>query len=84
MANETTAGGARTVVDARGSSCPGPITDLALAYRRASKGDVIELWGTDAGMPPDVRAWAEKTRNEVVSIETQPDKIVAVVRILNR
>ncbi len=82
MANEADA--QKTLVDARGSSCPGPITDLAMAYRRAKKGDVIELWGTDQGMPPDVKAWAEKTHNEVVSIETQADKIVAVVRILNR
>ena len=74
----------RTFVDSRGSSCPGPITDLALAYRRAKAGDVIELWATDPGMDADVRAWAAKTHNEVVSIENQPDKIVAVVRIVHR
>jgi len=74
----------RTLVDSRGSSCPGPITDLALAYRRAKVGDVIELWATDPGVKPDVRAWAAKTRNEIVSIEDQPDKIVTIVKILRR
>ncbi|HLW46530.1 MAG TPA: sulfurtransferase TusA family protein [bacterium] len=73
-----------TLVDSRGSSCPGPITDLALAYRRAKVGDVIELWATDPGVKPDVQAWAAKTRNEIVSIEDPPGKIVAVVRILRR
>ncbi len=75
---------ARTLVDSRGSSCPGPITDLAMAYRRAKTGDTIELWATDPGVKPDVRAWAAKTRNELVSVEDQPDKIVVIVRILRR
>lgn len=74
----------RTLVDSRGSSCPGPITDLALAYRRAKVGDVIELWATDPGVKADVRAWAAKTRNEVESIEDRPGKIVTVIRILRR
>ncbi len=87
MDNTTTGSTAameRTLVDSRGSSCPGPITDLAMAYRRSKKGDTIELWATDPGVKPDVQAWAAKTRNEVVSIEDQPDKIVVVVRILRR
>jgi tRNA 2-thiouridine synthesizing protein A len=74
----------RTIVDARGSACPGPITDLALAYRQAKVGDVIELWATDPGMKPDVRAWAAKTGNELVSVYQQGDKIVAVIRIVKR
>lgn len=81
MTNATTA---HTLVDSRGSACPGPITDLALAYRRSKVGDVIELWATDPGVKSDVRAWASKTRNEVVSIEDQSDKIVVVLNILRR
>lgn len=73
-----------TIVDSRGSACPGPIMDLARAYRRAKVGDVIELWATDAGVKADVRAWANKTKNEIVSIEDQADKIVAVLNILRR
>ena len=73
-----------TLVDSRGSSCPGPITDLAMAYRRAKVGDDIELWATDPGVKPDIQAWAAKTRNEIVSIEDQPDKIVVIVRVLRR
>lgn len=72
------------MVDSRGSACPGPITDLALAYRRSKVGDVIELWATDPGVKPDVRAWASKTGNEVVSIEDRGDEIVVVINILRR
>lgn len=73
-----------TIVDSRGSACPGPITDLALAYRRAKVGDIIELWATDPGVKTDVRAWAAKTKNEVVSVEDQGNKIVSVLRIVRR
>jgi tRNA 2-thiouridine synthesizing protein A len=73
-----------TIVDSRGSSCPGPILDLALAYRRSKVGDVIELWATDPAVKDDVRTWAEKTKNEIVSIEDQKDKIVSVLKIVRR
>lgn len=74
----------RTVVDSRGSACPGPITDLAMAYRRSKVGDVIELWATDPGVKPDTQAWAAHTGNRVLSVEDQPDRIVVVVEILRR
>jgi tRNA 2-thiouridine synthesizing protein A len=73
-----------TIIDARGSSCPGPILDLIRAYRRSKVGDVIELWATDPGVKSDVHAWAEKTKNEIVSIEDQKDKIVSVLKIVRR
>jgi len=55
-----------------------------MAYRRAKVGDVIELWATDPGVKPDVRAWATKTGNEIVSIEDRGDTIVTVLRIVKR
>ena len=45
---------------------------------------MIELWATDPGVKSDVRAWAEKTKNEIVSIEDQKDKIVSVLKIVRR
>jgi tRNA 2-thiouridine synthesizing protein A len=74
----------RTLVDSRGSACPGPITDLAMAYRRSKVGDVIELWATDPGVKADARAWAEHTGNRLVSIEDQDGKIVVVLEIVKR
>ena len=75
---------ARTLVDSRGSSCPGPITDLSLAYRRSKVGDVIELWATDPGVKPDVAAWAAKTGNRILSVEDRDDTIVVVIEIVKR
>lgn len=75
----------RTLVDSRGSSCPGPITDLSMAYRRAKVGDVIELWATDPGVKADTKAWSERTRNPILSMEERDDgTIVVVIKIERR
>ena len=74
----------RRLIDARGKACPGPITDLSLAYRRSKGGDVFELWATDPGIRPDLQAWAKKTGNEIVSVEERDGAIVAVLRIRAR
>jgi tRNA 2-thiouridine synthesizing protein A len=75
---------AKILVDARGSSCPGPIVELSKAYRNANVGDTIELWATDLGVKPDVNAWAQKTKNKIDSITEQQDKIVIIIEIQNR
>ncbi|MEM4314450.1 MAG: sulfurtransferase TusA family protein, partial [Thermoplasmata archaeon] len=51
-------------VDSRGSACPGPITDLVRAYKKANNGDIIELLATDSGIKADAKAWCERTGNE--------------------
>ncbi|MGC8586855.1 MAG: sulfurtransferase TusA family protein [Candidatus Micrarchaeia archaeon] len=76
--------GNKKVVDSRGSTCPGPITDLAIAYRNSSVGDEIELWATDPGVKADVQAWAAKTGNIIESITDQGDKIVVLIKIVKR
>ncbi|MEM4877649.1 MAG: sulfurtransferase TusA family protein, partial [Thermoplasmata archaeon] len=43
-------------VDSRGSACPGPITDLVRAYKKANNGDIIELLATDSGIKADAKA----------------------------
>ncbi len=75
---------AKKVIDSRGSACPGPITDLALAYRNASIGDEIELWSTDPGVKEDAKAWAQRTGNVIESITELPDKIVVLIKIVKK
>ncbi|MFP3143451.1 MAG: sulfurtransferase TusA family protein [Caldisphaera sp.] len=72
---------AKKVVDARGLSCPGPITNLTKAYRDAKNGDVLEIWATDPGFKSDIKAWIERTKNELVDLREEKDKIVAIVKI---
>lgn len=73
-----------TVVDSRGTMCPGPITDLFRAYRNAAIGDVLELWATDPAAKPDTQAWAKRSGNEIVSIVDEKDYVRIQVRILRK
>jgi tRNA 2-thiouridine synthesizing protein A len=73
-----------TVIDSRGSMCPGPITDLFRAYRNATIGDVIELWATDPAAKPDTQAWAKRSGNEIVSIIDDKGYVRIQVRILRK
>lgn len=71
-------------VDARGLACPGPLTNLIKAYRKANVGDVIEILATDPGFKPDLEAWAKRTGNEILSISEESGTIRALVRITSK
>jgi TusA-related sulfurtransferase len=72
------------VVDSRGTSCPGPITDLFKAYRNSQLGDVIELLATDPAAKPDVEAWARRSGNEVLDVINEKDHIRIIVKITKK
>ena len=76
--------GNHKIVDSRDTACPGPITDLALAYRDSKVGDVIELWATDPGVKADTAAWAEKTCNKILSVSEAEGKITVIIEIVKR
>ncbi|GGP22028.1 transcriptional regulator [Thermocladium modestius] len=72
------------IVDARGLSCPGPITELVKAYRNSRVGDVIEVLATDEGFKQDVQAWIRKTGNELLELKEDGGEIRALIRITKR
>lgn len=72
------------LVDSRGSFCPGPITDLFKAFRRANVGDEIELLATDPAAKPDVEAWARKSGNDVVNVTLDGNVLHILVRIVKK
>jgi len=75
---------ANIVVDARGSSCPGPIVELSKTYRNAKAGDIIEVWATDPGIKADAKAWADKTKNQIIGIKEEDGVIKVSIKIVNR
>ena len=72
------------VVDSRGTMCPGPITDLFKAYRRANIGDVIELLATDPAAKSDTQAWANRSGNEILAIIDEKDHVRIQVRVVKK
>jgi TusA-related sulfurtransferase len=69
-------------VDARGMACPGPISALTRAYRNASNGDIIVVMATDPGFEPDVKAWVERTKNELLELKKEGDVIIAKIKVI--
>jgi tRNA 2-thiouridine synthesizing protein A len=73
-----------TVVDSRGTMCPGPITDLFRAYRNANIGDVIELLATDPAAKSDTEAWTKRSGNEIIAVIDEKDYIRIQIRIVKK
>ena len=73
-----------TVIDSRGTMCPGPITDLFRAFRNANIGDTLELWATDPAAKSDVQAWAKRSGNEVLALIDEKGYVKIQVRILRK
>ena len=52
------------VVDARGTSCPGPILAAKKSVVDVKVGEVMEILATDSGTQKDIPAWAKKMGHE--------------------
>lgn len=73
-----------TIVDSRGTMCPGPITDLFRAYRNANIGDVIELLATDPAAKSDTEAWTKRSGNEIIAVIDEKDHIRIQIRVVRK
>jgi len=71
----------KIVIDARNMACPGPVTKVVKAYRKASNGDIIEVQATDPGFKPDIKSWVEKTGNKLVELKEEGGIIKAVIKV---
>jgi tRNA 2-thiouridine synthesizing protein A len=52
------------VVDARGTSCPGPLLAAKRSITEVSVGGIMELLSSDTGTKRDVPLWAQKMGHE--------------------
>ncbi len=58
------------VVDARGTSCPGPLLETKKAIATIPVGAVLETISSDAGTKADIPVWSKKMGHEYLgSIE---------------
>ena len=53
-----------TIVDARGTACPGPLLDAKKAITTLPVGGVLETLSSDEGTKVDIPTWARKTGQE--------------------
>jgi tRNA 2-thiouridine synthesizing protein A len=56
------------VVDARGTSCPGPILAVKKGIAGIQVGQVMEVLSSDSGTLKDMPAWCKKTGHELLGV----------------
>ncbi len=56
------------VVDARGTSCPGPILAAKKGIAEVKVGQIMEVLATDRGTQKDLPAWAKKMGHEFLGV----------------
>ena len=68
------------VVDARGTSCPGPILAAKKGIPGVSVGGVMEVQATDTGTLKDLPAWCKKMGHEFLGSVDEPGFIKLYVK----
>lgn len=68
----------RTVIDARGTFCPGPLMELIAGMKQAQVGDMLEVLSTDKGSATDIPEWINKVGHTYVAT-THADGVWHVV-----
>ena len=56
-------------LDARGLSCPMPVTKSMQAIKKIRIGQVLEILTSDPGSERDIPIWATVTKQELLSFE---------------
>ncbi len=60
-------------LDCSGLLCPLPIVKTQRAIKRMEIGQVLEMISTDPSAVPDMQAWENQTRHELVHTEEQEE-----------
>jgi len=70
------------VVDARGTSCPGPILAAKKGMPDVKVGQIMEVLATDSGTLKDLPAWSKKMGHEFLGYVDEPGYMKLFVRRL--
>lgn len=70
----------RTMIDARGAFCPGPLMEVIAALKLIEIGDEVEVWSTDQGTVKDLPEWCAKVGHEHVETVQHDGYASLVVR----
>jgi TusA-related sulfurtransferase len=70
-----------SVVDARGSACPGPLLEAKKGIGKVKVGETLEIRSSDTGTRNDIPVWAKKVGHEYLGhVETDGYDRLFVVR----
>jgi tRNA 2-thiouridine synthesizing protein A len=64
------------ILDCSGMLCPMPIVKVSKAIKQLESGQILKMFATDPGAPPDMEAWSRQTGNELLRSTTESGKFV--------
>ncbi|OIO71842.1 MAG: pyridine nucleotide-disulfide oxidoreductase [Zetaproteobacteria bacterium CG_4_9_14_3_um_filter_49_83] len=67
-------------LNAVGLQCPGPIMKTYKAMEAMDAGELLEVTASDPAFGRDIRAWAKKTGNDVLSVKAEKGLVVVLLR----
>ncbi|MBF0281210.1 MAG: FAD-dependent oxidoreductase [Zetaproteobacteria bacterium] len=72
--------GAFHQLNAVGLQCPGPIMKTYKAMEALEDGELLEVTASDPAFGRDIRAWAKKTGNELLSVKVEKGMVIVLLR----
>ncbi len=70
----------KETLDTSGMLCPMPIVKTAKAMKGLEVGEILEMISTDAGSMPDMQAWANQTRHELLESHDEGGKFRFIIK----
>ncbi|MEK6781802.1 MAG: sulfurtransferase TusA family protein [Bacteroidota bacterium] len=67
-------------LDCSGMMCPMPVVKTAKALKEMVIGEILEMISTDPGAMPDMKAWANQTKHELLAAEAEGGKFRFVIK----
>jgi tRNA 2-thiouridine synthesizing protein A len=68
------------VLDSREVCCPLPIIQTAQAIAGLTSGQTLLVMASDPGFEPDIKAWASRTGNALLSSERRGSELHVLLR----
>lgn len=67
-------------LDACGLCCPGPLMQVKSCMEELDLGQILKVTATDPGFYEDIKAWCNRTNNELVDIKKESGKVIAYIK----
>ena len=67
-------------LDTSGMLCPMPIVKTSKAIKELEVGAIMEMISTDKGSMPDMKAWANQTRHELLEAFDEGTKFRFIIK----
>ncbi|WP_291632691.1 CoA-disulfide reductase [Clostridium sp.] len=68
------------ILDACGMCCPGPLIKVKAEIDQLNKGQILKVIASDPGFYEDIRAWCNKTKNELMDLSKEKGMSYAFIR----